>query len=137
MLTTHVASQGLAEELKRSGWPQEGSTFYWLRQGGSEWIIVQHMLLETYLDDTGHLRFSTRGNTEVIAAPLASELMERMPPEVEAHRYEDADTKNWVAVLRVEDDWSKYHHLEVADTLPDALAKLALHLIQENKLNLE
>ena len=128
MLTTHVVSQGLAEELKRSGWPQEGSTFVWIKTKHAKGIYFVTEAIKSLL---------TMPDTEWCALPLASELMERMPPEVEAHRYEDADTKNWVAVLRVEDDWSKYHHLEVADTLPDALAKLALHLIQENKLNLE
>lgn len=128
MLTTHVVSQGLAEEMKKAGWPQEGSTFYWLRQRKSEWILVQYWMLETYVDETGHTHFSTRGDTEVIAVPLASELLERMPHGIAVFKKPLGD---YAAECN---DREEGYINESAETASDALAKLALHLIKEGIL---
>lgn len=127
MLTTHVVSQGLAAELKSSGWPQEGSAFYWSRydfenehgayvgdgKGIEAWMLVHgEDVLE--IDDT------------FIACPLASELMERLPDFVNLSR-----SHRGCHASILDRDLEPIE--EIADTLPDALAKLALHLMKEGK----
>lgn len=127
MLTTHVVSQGLAVELKEAGWPCD-SEFCWVRD-------------TAYVDDNSVYREASepylmsrslrgiRAGYEVIApAPLASELMESIPGSVLI----------WVASVTTlwfcqGQDQPCFHR----ETLPDALAKLTLHLMKENKLNLE
>ena len=131
MNASHVVSQGLAVELKEAGWPCD-SEFCWVRD-------------TAYVDDNSVYREASepylmsrslrgiRAGYEVIApAPLASELMESIPGSVLI----------WVASVGTTcetywfcqgQDQPCFHR----ETLPDALAKLALHLMKENKLNLE
>lgn len=135
MLTTHVVSQSLAAELKEAGWPQEGSTFYWNTWGnkfGNPFITASKGGLVE--DMTPYLA----------ASPLASELLERMPVSVSI---ENDERTNKLMVMKLESTWlCQYEFLDsdgdgwgvYADaSLPDAIAKLALHLLKENKLNLE
>lgn len=119
MLTNHVVSQGLAEELKKAGWPQRESFFSWHEvnyRGEKEW-----MLGETNMQFAGMIFQS-------ISAPFASELMESIPGSVLI----------WVASVGTTcetywfcqgQDQPCFHR----ETLPDALAKLALHLMKEGK----
>lgn len=135
MNASHVVSQGLAAELKASGWPQRESFFSWHEvnyRGEKEWTLG-----ETNMQFAGMIFQS-------IVAPLASELMERMPVSVSI---ENDERTNKLMVMKLESTWlCQYEFLDsdgdgwgvYADaSLPDAIAKLALHLIKENKLNLE
>lgn len=143
MPTTHVVSQGLAEELKEAGWPQKDSEFYWemcdlyLENGAyvgegngfEDWDVV-HSSGDGLTD----------GDEDHVAAPLASELMERMPGLIGGRFlritktasedylafYEDNTLGAPVDDTTIEDQLDK--------TLPDALAKLALHLMKEGKM---
>lgn len=138
MLATHVVSQGLAEELKEAGWPQGNSLFIWVgisspSPKANEPFITSR---ETNLDEAPV--------DWVADAPIASELMERMPVSVSI---ENDERTNKLMVMKLESTWlCQYEFLDsdgdgwgvYADaSLPDAIAKLALHLLKENKLNLE
>lgn len=118
MLTTHVASQGLAEELKRSGWPQEGSTFVWIKTKHAKGIYFVTEAIKSLL---------TMPDTEWCALPLASELMEKLENNFDLFY----GGRLWYAKEPVGDEQF------TDENVCDVLAKLALHLIQENKLNLE
>lgn len=143
MLTTHVVSQGLAEELKRNGWPQEGSEFYWEMcdlylengayvgegKGFKDWNVVHSSIDGIENGDKDH-----------IAAPLASELMERS--NLLTVRRNGSAVGGWTActppymseaenVLVFDDPKGLSFQ---AETAPDALAALALHLMKEGKM---
>ena len=123
MLTTHVVSQGLAEELREAGWPQEGSTFYWVKVypyslvlPGPSWELMYHGQLVDYKE----------GEYLFYAAPLASELMERIPGGYFAYRRGNS----WFT-------GKDLHQIAVAvasDSMPNALATLWLHLKKEGLL---
>lgn len=136
MSPSHVVSQGLAEELKKAGWrkSEKNGSLYWTPSGD--------LVAKTTLGWTTFGCEGPRGEPnwdeypdgeEYVYAPLASELMERMP-------YKD---DYWFQVTRRSsglwkvDLYSKrggwvWSFLEME--LPDALAKLALHLIKEGKI---
>ena len=125
MLTTHVVSQGLAAELKEAGWPCN-SEFCWVRDTAYvDDNRVYREASEPYLMSRS-LR-GIRAGYEVIApAPLASELMERLPDFVNLSR-----SHRGCHASILDRDLEPIE--EIADTLPDALAKLALHLMKEGK----
>lgn len=147
MLTTHVVSRELAEELKAAGWPQGGSCFAWFRWRKSGKVFLDegsstdHSL--TVCGKTDHAE-------KIAAAPLATELMGRMPTRVNpADRWHRFFIKYWKTVYidgetiyraNGEDDCCLYGEEYLLDTpieeptFPDALAKLALHLIKEGIL---
>ncbi len=130
MPTTHVVSQGLAEELMEAGWPQEKSTFYRKQdsEGGEPYIVAGN---SRYMASAGF----------VLAAPLASELLERMPPYFirSGHLYTlivlpKEPAGGYCARYirnRFNTHMGGFGH---AKTLPDALAKLWLHLKKEGLL---
>lgn len=121
MLTTHVVSQGLAEEMKKAGWPQEGSTFYWVN--GELWDETMQSDYETP---------ATPPRSEWVARPLASELGEMLPDNVHSGGVSACLTiqktaGNFWTAEYVEPDGSVLHESAGA-WLPDALAALWLHL---------
>lgn len=135
MLTTHVVSQDLAEELREAGWPQEGSTFYRVKVHpyslvlpGPSWEIMYHGQLVDYKE--GEYLFA--------AAPLASELGEVLPDSVHSGGVSACLTiqktaGNFWTAEYVEPDGSVLHESAGA-WLPDALAALWLHLNKEGLL---
>lgn len=127
--TNHVVSRELAEELRDAGWPQEGSTFYWSvpkpDAGNTENEKRTLKTINAIIVSSGISYGPCFTN---VAAPLASELMERMPGGYFAYRR----GSSWLT-------GKDLHHIAVAvanDSMPDALARLALHLIKEGILKL-
>lgn len=142
-LTNHTVSRELAIALREAGWPQppkHKSIFYWNPKVDGSWAIERAQLSVRRLEDTSN---SSVGMVliESVAAPTASELMERMNAvEVEGRLY-------WLAITKGTDvlycaSYEHYHHDSV-DVLPgevweenicEALAKLALFLVKEGKM---
>lgn len=123
MLTSHVVSHSLALALRDAGYPQSDSLFIWTRawtrKGGTlrkdgKWYITYN-------------QYHGEGN---LAAPLASELMERMEGRLQ-HRFlltiQKPDPDAYSAAY---DDTVNAESLayNCEKTLPDALAKSWLHL---------
>lgn len=134
MLHPHVVSQELAEELRKLGWPQNRSTFYWWKDDFGDWAILSS---EDAPDDPD----SAIEPDRFIASPLASELLERMPShflDSEGLRYDLNLWKDtvWNAAYWWDEDSRR---LVPSMNLPaqmdanpcDALAKLAIYLMKE------
>ena len=127
MLTTHVVSQGLAEELKKLGYPQDGSTFYWanfIQSFDGEYCYKTEKHHGFYVCFRGLMsldKLDLIEGCEWIAAPLASELMDRMGANCEVFfcgRLWYA--KDPISGAQFEDE-----------SICDALAKLLIHLIKQ------
>jgi len=121
MDSKHVVSLELSEKLKKNGYPQEGEFWWFYDKFQHKW------LLKIY---PAHAR-----RTGTFVAPLASELMERLPPAIYI------DTSNfWFYVHKNHDgSWdalydAKYKVIRFSDkNLCNALAKMYIYLA-ENKL---
>ena len=120
MNTNHVVSLELSLALRDAGYPQEGSTFYWLKAGDvwdlNYWWVDNVFGLEVHDSAT---------------APLASELGE-MLMDGRLTQYCFKQTQGW--------GWKSFTFLgtpvvftEYSDTEADARAKMLIHLL-ENKL---
>lgn len=78
MIDQHVPTIETCKLLKAHGYPQEGAEFYWVisRHDGKTYLI-------DYSNSCGLCSKSYNGRMEgAIAAPLCSELLERMPKVV-------------------------------------------------------
>lgn len=112
-LKKHTTSLEISLALRDAGYPQGVSIFYWVDDGEGElhdWTVVKE------------------GWTQMkkIDAPLASELMERMPDGYFAYRR----GSSWFT-------GKDLHQIAVAvasDSMPNALATLWLHLNKEGLL---
>lgn len=120
MLTNHVVSLELSLALRDAGYPQEGSTFYWLK-AGDVWDLNYG-----WVDNVFGLEVH-----DSATAPLASELGE-MLMDGRLTQYCFKQTQGW--------GWKSFTLLgtpvvftEYADTEADARAKMLIHLL-ENKL---
>lgn len=137
MTLSHVVSQGLADELRKAGWSQQATFFRWIRPEGPELTPVQKFGSQNgfVLTDTN---YSFPDEWETYAAPLASELMERMPRKLENGDFivvfRGAIGLSYAVIKK--DGWGDDRETFFADTLPDALAKLCVHLIKEGKMKL-
>ena len=135
-LTNHTTSLELSIALKEAGWPQDLAFFRWIRPEGPELSPVQKFAKEGdfILTDTNYSFPEEWGN---YAAPLASELMERMlnkPILIDGVG----------SVLAVEKyrnfffvgfrNFSAAGEVKSGESLPDALATLALFLVKEGKM---
>lgn len=125
-IKNHVVSLELSKQLKISGYPQQ-SFFYWAAIGDS-WTLRSP-------------DYPKRPAGEIVAAPLASELGEQLPMEIEKHGllYELHICKNT--------EWGEwycnYSRIEKTELLgygrqdkseADARAKMWLYLKQEGLL---
>ena len=110
MLTSHCTSLDLSLALREAGYPQENALFYWVDDGTSElhdWTVVRESWTQK----------------DKIAAPLASELMEKMP----LTSLEARSKGKYYSFYR-----PNFHRQEGIDsTAANALARLFLHLRQE------
>lgn len=139
-MNDHVVSRELAEKLKEARFPQE-TEFYWTHRHNTEeckWRLVSKRELER--DSTG---LSSKPY-EYCSAPLATEILAWLPIEIDidnkccglyfgitihtlsgkvgyyvSYKHTDLEGKE-IEVKRI-----------VADTLPDALAEMAIYLKKE------
>ena len=123
MLTSHCTSLELSLVLREAGYPQENALFYYVR---AKLHTPKYWGLQ-YVDDVKR-DYDDKNKYEIIASPLASELMEKMPEQVaELLDYGDYHwkPKMWCFWKKSGDAY------EAEETLPDTLARLFLHLRQE------
>lgn len=69
-MTTHVTSLEISKQLKAAGYPQE-SEYHWKLQGKEFELVTLYYLFDRNL----------HGDSRVYAAPLLSELLEKLPPD--------------------------------------------------------
>lgn len=144
-LKTHVVSLDLALALRDAGYPQENALFYWYRQEEYYGAGVLQPSGEPFLD-----RYEAEPSFPIkrlAAAPLASELMEKMPEKTWMQKVEQFEGEGctWIAQCSfrakgtkyitysnmgvIEDDHKAHRLIGVRERLPqDALATLYLHL---------
>lgn len=140
--SNHTTSLELSIALKEAGWPQEESLFYWQvikiqkdkSSGGSLISRSDKPTLPKYVN----FKLPTENILEYIAAPLASELMEQIVSKSSSHTLLSLEEvgENLIArkngkYLVKRNEYSETIKGHYANSMPDALAKLALHLIQE------
>jgi len=124
-----------AEKLKGAGYPQRDSVFYWAIGGDkceNEWRLL-------YSDDEGW------SSTDIIAAPTASEILEKLPQIIEIEK-----TKFQLFISMVMDrqyfvvyvDEKDYHNnatfaIMACHELTQALAKMYCYLVSKNIITLK
>jgi len=134
--SNHTTSLELSIALKKAGWPQEESLFYWSSATSKDFRLIyltDYRSVDNPYDD--HLKdLLEDGSDEVVSSPTASELMERMPYRCPMHgggmNICTSFGGGWFVGYGNHQNSEGCHVEEDAD-IPDALAKLALHLIQE------
>jgi hypothetical protein len=146
MLTSHLVSLDLALALRDAGYPQQATFFRWIRPEGPQLTPVQKFAEQDgfILTDTN---YSFPEEWEHYSAPLASELMEKMPEKTWMQKVEQFEGEGctWIAQCSfrakgtkyitysnmgvIEDDHKAHRLIGVRERLPqDALATLYLHL---------
>lgn len=133
-MTNHVVSLDLAKQLKEAGYPQ-GTEFYWHRRGKD---VSENPAYKSRVIDQRTLNtMSDQGS--YVAAPLATELLEQLPPRIEGEDLEvykgigGPDYHYYVQYA------ARRHNEGVlqclgAESLPDALAQMWLWLKKEGHL---
>ena len=134
-LEKHVVSLDLALALRDAGYPQENALFYWHKR-----------FLEVSCEEVWELKNTNKGkdSLDVVAAPLASELMDVLPNFIEEGIWRyflevwSANTENkWFCAYNYYDNAVKENTKIVylrgndgigGDTPSNALAALFLHL---------
>lgn len=129
-LSNHVTSLPLSIELRDAGWPQEGSQFYWCEIGQQMPYQDTEFSGEYVLRYKGKLREEFEDLRDMVACPIATELMERMPDKTFVTRWEG----RYRARTSFDGPKIKGISSQGMDTAPDALAKLSLHLIKKGIL---
>lgn len=103
------------------GWPQE-SEFYWVSKPSIDkdfWVLIDSEMAKYYRDVKG---------LKIISTPLASELMEPMGRDTDTRQiFFDCFHGKWLAGYGDEYDDDR----PFMDSIPDALAKLAIYLMKE------
>lgn len=118
-LQTHVPSRELCEKLRYRGFSQD-TLFYWqYSELYREYVLVSKK--ETLID---HDSIAKPTGYPVFAAPLASELLERLPIGIDIHRSEIGYTCHAV----------NEQHLTILATACDALALMYLYLAEKGLL---
>ena len=134
-LLHHVCSYELSKRLEEVGYPQEGSLFYWNEHdseaGGSQFVLEDAPL---------HLGKEEERAMETFAAPLASELGEKLPRMVNGFyfRVERPQDGSWTIDYYEPDnagDESRFGPF-YADTLTECLAKMLIHLAENGLITL-
>lgn len=133
-MKNHVVSLELAKQLEENGYPQKDSLFKWSfdRESTPQWEIVcnQDRMWDEY---------------QLLAAPLATELLEQLPVGIEPK--DDKDEFVWnLTILKMPlipkkpEEWfvsysalgiNKEYKYFQSVTLPDALAMMYLYLKKE------
>ena len=115
----HVVSLELSKKLKEVGYPQEGGYFVWKEQDTGNWDIVE-IFIEMAKTSPG----------DFAVAPLASELMERLPSNVWTNGGNN-QLERFVVNYVSTDGRSENEIVDI--NLCNALAKMYIYLA-ENKL---
>lgn len=118
-ITDHVVSLELAKKLKKLGMPQD-TLFYWEEVNENDWQIVDHVFI---VGDN---------NDMAIAAPLASELGERLPAWIETFKAGNlaGEKRGWYACVynKDMDDGKEFSDPREANTR----AQMLIYLIENN-----
>lgn len=149
MLTPHVVSLDLALALRENGYPQENALFYWsIPKPENASNEEERLVLANNCEVELCHKWTDWGDKfDRVAAPLASELMEKMPEKTWMQKVEQFEGEGctWIAQCSfrakgtkyitysnmgvIEDDHKAHRLIGVRERLPqDALAALFLHL---------
>ena len=139
MIKAHVPSLDLCKKLKKAGYPQEGE-FWWIVDVATPYIVFNDVK-----NNTKYLHYK-----EFCVAPLASEIMERLPASEIMERLPDSITKdimtfglqinkqniNQYAVGWCNCVYGKYLNEEICfnKSLCNALAEMYLYLAEQGLL---
>ena len=141
-LTNHTTSLELSIALKKAGWPQEESLFYWVNPPDGSWHLQSDGICGGFDCDVPR---AWRDGGEAIASPTASELMQKIGSAFNEWSMGYDDSGCYYRFFyggrgaggMVEGCGGSFSVLDLGgedepeNTPTNALAKLALHLIQE------
>jgi len=114
-----------AEKLKEVGYPQRDSVFYWAIGGDkceNEWSLL-------YSDDEGW------SSTDIIAAPIASELLERLPSSIDIGHFLIRKHSWGYSINIIEHMSLESNHEEQGKSLANALTKMLIWLVKNEYIN--
>jgi len=123
-LSNHTVSLDLSLALREAGWPQEPYFYKWFLVDGKKHVLLNHDEFMRYKD----FENSLLGHA---VSPLASELLDRMKDQTFIITHDEA-TNNFV-VIGV---GLTFLGEDFRGTLPNSLAKLALHLIKTGSMKI-
>lgn len=155
-MNKHVVSKPLAVELEKNGYPQE-SEFYWQERHEITSEGCANTSFGVYANDDLNTLYPP------FAAPLSTELLEKLPEEVNYYSNRDKkDVKIYLRIRKFDDGFgvdystriqgynleqllrkevrknfgslSEVSILKTGSTLPDALASMWIFLKEENLL---
>lgn len=139
-MTNHVPSLELCKQLKEAGYKQEGN-FWWIKLVLSKDYILCYGYKDYFISIEGN-SYIIAQIEEIVVAPLASELMERLPSHIYIHddkTHDLRDRKEYILrILKLEKGYDVGYvgkpyalHCEQDDTLPSCLAKMYIYLRKE------
>ena len=127
----HCVSLELAKKLKEAGWNKE-TEFWW--QNLNSWNIVNKDLAE----DVVYRNAERNVAIETIVAPLATEILEELPPPKGDEEIVSGKMKlseEYYCCLESTNRDYKLVRKEIIDfSLPDTLAQMWLYLKEEGKI---
>lgn len=132
-MKNHVPSLDLCKQLKEAGYPQERATYFrWLNFGD----LIDGKDFRTLLSENFNSEDDTK---EWYAAPLATELLEQLPREINDEEWGDCTL---VIHPWIKNKWNVGYNAEEGEpfydvdnaSLPDALASMYLWLKKEKLL---
>lgn len=142
-LSTHVTSLSLSQEMKRLGFPQV-SLFWYVWDGERDYFLYHYEQTQVYEGKVSHIlgkdgHVYTRGGAKLdkFSAYLSSEVMELLPEKINASYYLEIEKlPSFYSACYVNYAEKNQGHRIVEDAtfLPNALAKLAIHLAKEGLL---
>lgn len=125
MIENHVTSLELSKKLKELGVEQK-SMFYYLKDSEGQYAMNYTVWIG-----------GPAAMTEPISAFLASELGEMLPYQFKGHWLWVQKAvplhKGWVISYSEDASFTKQLHYEQGDTMPNAMAKMLIHLKESNE----
>lgn len=115
-----VVSLELAKKLKKAGYPQNDSLWYWMNPRGSKYWHLE-------LNPTEELR---EASIEIIAAPTVAELGEKLPFGVVSEKQIGIPSLGWRVTFEIPTQ-TQLTHSEEAETEADARCLMWLYLKKE------
>ena len=136
-MKNYVVSLELAKRLKEAGYPQDGEYWYYREHGGEGEVLFHNEIAA----EMGH---GFLPDSKIAAAPLATELLERLPQRIGINKTKDFTLQVWktdyaeyvVMYVGLDHESKLTAHDPAAHdkSLPDALAEMYLWLKENNYL---